>query len=161
MVGLVEKGEMVAGWIYAPVSGDFVLGQRGAGVWRASKSGLARLPAPKQPLKLAEMRGITGRRLMTAERQARIDAASHRFAGVDTAVCAGLDYARLLAGGAHFVFYNKTEPWDHIPGLAMAAELGFRFAKHDGSPYRPGDNSGGLLIAPDRDSWAAIKALLL
>ena len=161
MVGLVEQGEMVAGWILAPVTDHFVCGQRGAGVWRSSTTRFQRLRPPLRPAALADMRGIIGRKLMTTERQAQINSVSSQFAGLQHAVCAGIDYARLLADGAHFALYNKTEPWDHIPGLAMAAELGFHFAKHDGSPYRPGDNSGGLLIAPDRESFAAIRALLL
>ena len=161
MVGLVEKGELAAGWIFAPVTGDSVCGQRGDGVWRSSETGFRRLPAPKRPDKLAEMRGITGRRLMTVERKSRITAAAKQFAAIDTATCAGLEYPRLLGGAAHFALYNKSEPWDHLPGLALASELGFHFAKHDGTPYRPGDNSGGLLVAPDRQSWRAIHALLI
>ena len=34
----------------------------------------------------------------------------------------------------------------------MATEQGLYFARHDGSPYRPGDNTGGLLVAPERMS---------
>ena len=161
MVGLVEKGELAAGWIYAPVTGDFVCGGRSDGVWRSSESGFRRLPTPGSPGMLALMRGITGRRMMSVDRQRRIDAASKQFAAIDTATCAGLEYPRLLGGDAHFALYNKSEPWDHLPGLALAAELGFHFAKHDGSPYRPGDNTGGLLVAPDRDSWNEIHAVLI
>ena len=161
MVGLVEKGELVAGWILAPVTGDFVCGRRSEGVWRSSGSGFQRLPRPARLENISGMCGFTGRKLMTAERQARIDAARHRFARIDAAICAGIDYARLLGGAAHFALYAKTEPWDHIPGLALAAEQGFHIAKHDGTPYHPGDNTGGLLIAPGRKSWAEIHALLI
>ncbi len=163
MVALVAGREPVAGWILAPVTGDLVCGRRGNGVWHAANAGssLQRLPRPVPPAGLAAMRGITGRRQMTPERQARIDAASGRFAGIDPAICAGVEYPKLLRGSAHFALYNKSEPWDHLPGLALAAEHGFHFAKHDGTPYRPGDNTGGLLIAPDRNSWDEIQALLL
>jgi fructose-1,6-bisphosphatase/inositol monophosphatase family enzyme len=75
--------------------------------------------------------------------------------------CAGLDYPRLLSGSAHFAIYNKSEPWDHLPGLALATELGFVFSKHDGSAYAPGDNEGGLVIAPSVEMSAEIRRLLL
>ena len=161
MTGLVQRGELLAGWIYAPVTGDFVCGGRAEGVWRSNGAEFQRLPPPSRPDSLAGMRGITGRRMMTAERQQRIDAARPQFAGIDGATCAGLEYPRLLSGRAHFALYNKSEPWDHLPGLALAAAQGFHFAKHDGTPYRPGDNSGGLLIAPDKDSWTEIRQRLL
>ena len=98
---------------------------------------------------------------MTPERQQKIAANAGWFAGLDVASCAGLEYPKLISGAAHFALYNKSEPWDHLPGLALAAEQGFVFAKHDGTPYLPGDNTGGLLIAPDQQSWNEIHALLL
>ncbi len=161
MVGLVDRGTLMAGWIYAPVTGDFVCGGRADGVWRSSGAAFQRLPSQTPPATLSGMRGITGRRMMTPERQRRIDAATPLFAGIDGATCAGLEYPKLLSGQAHFALYNKSEPWDHLPGLALAEAQGFHFAKHDGTPYRPGDNSGGLLIAPDTKSWTEIQRLLL
>lgn len=161
MVALVERGEATAGWILAPVSGELVCARRGDGVWRSTGAAFRRLPRPTRPTKLEQMHGITGRRLMSAERQARIKAASARFASIAPAICAGIEYPKIAAGAAHFALYNKTEPWDHLPGLVLAAEQGFHFARHDGTPYRPGDNAGGLLVAPDRESWRQIHALLL
>ncbi len=161
MVALVEKGEILAGWILAPVSGDLVCARRGGGVWRSSGREFRKLQPPKLGIALSEMRGITGRRLMTAERLQRITAAAKHFRSIEAAVAAGMEYPRLASGEAHFAFYSKCEPWDHLPGLAIAAEHGFYFAKHDGSPYLPGDNTGGLLIAPDRESWHKIQTLLI
>ena len=163
MVALVQAQQPVAGWILAPVTGDLVCGQRGEGVWHAPREGVAleRVPRPARVPSLAQMHGITGRRLMTPERQARIAAAASRFASIAPAICAGIEYPKIARGAAHFALYNKSEPWDHLPGLALAIEQGFHFARHDGTPYRPADNTGGLLVAPDRESWGQIHALLL
>lgn len=161
MVALVERGELSAGWILAPVTGHLVCARRGGGVWHSSGKAFQRLAPPRRDLSLGEMCGITGRRLMSAERLQRINAAARQFRSIDAAVCAGMEYPKLASGDAHFAFYAKSEPWDHLPGLALAAEQGFYFAKHDGTPYRPGDNTGGLLVAPDRDSWQKIRALLI
>ena len=62
---------------------------------------------------------------------------------------AGVDDVRVARCEAHFALYSKSEAWGHRPGLAILSACGFEAAKHDGSPYRPGDNTGGLLVAPD------------
>lgn len=161
MVGLCVKRELIAGWILVPVAGELTAGGRGMGVWHATGGNLTRLPPPSAPTDIAQMRGAIGRRRTDPTRAAHIAAQAHRFRSIEPAICAGIEYPRLIAGGIHFSLYNKSEPWDHLPGLAMAAELGFHYARHDGTPYRPGDNTGGLLIAPDRSRWTEIKSVLL
>lgn len=161
MLALVEKGELSAGWILAPVTGDLVCARKGGGVWHSSGGAFRRLSPPPRDLALAEMRGITGRRLMTAERLQRINDAASQFKSIEPAICAGIEYPKIASGEAHFAYYFKSEPWDHLPGLALATEHGFHFAKHDGSPYTAGDSAGGLLVAPSREAWAKIHSLLI
>jgi len=43
-------------------------------------------------------------------------------------------------------------------GSLIAEEAGCHVARFDGSAYRPEHNSGGLLLAPDRDSWQALRS---
>jgi fructose-1,6-bisphosphatase/inositol monophosphatase family enzyme len=107
------------------------------------------------------MAGAVGRKRSDPARAARIAAERHRFRTVEPAVCAGFEYPRLATGEIHFSLYNKSEPWDHLPGLAFAAEHGFHWARHDGSPYLPGDNEGGLLVAPSLEIWHEIRAILI
>lgn len=162
MVGLSIGRELVAGWILRPVVDELTAGGRGSGVWQSSSAGApSRLSLPASPTHIADMRGTIGRRRTDPERAARIAASAHRFASIEPAICAGIEYPRLLAGSIHFALYNKSEPWDHLPGLAMATELGFHYARHDGTPYLPGDNTGGLLVATDRNRWNEIKSVLL
>lgn len=161
MVALVARQRLEAGWILAPVTGDLVCARRGDGAWRSSGGAFRRLAKPTPPSGIAAMRGITGRRLMSAERQQRIAAAARQFRSITPAICAGIEYPKLASGEADFALYNKSEPWDHLPGLAIVEEQGFVHGKHDGSPYRPGDNTGGLLVAPDRASFTEIRALLV
>jgi fructose-1,6-bisphosphatase/inositol monophosphatase family enzyme len=161
MVGLSAGRELIAGWILGPVTGELTAGGRGMGVWQSTGGALMRLTPPSPPSRIAELRGAIGRRRTDPLRAAHIAAQAHRFASMEPAICAGIEYPRLITGGIHFSLYNKSEPWDHLPGLAMAEELGFHYARHDGTPYRPGDNTGGLLVAPDRARWNEIKSLLL
>ena len=98
---------------------------------------------------------------MSDARRAELRSRAAAFHELQNVSCAGLDYPRLLSGSAHFAIYNKSEPWDHLPGLAIALEQGFVYSKHDGSAYRPGDNSGGLVVAPSAEIAADIRRILL
>ena len=50
---------------------------------------------------------------------------------------------------------------DHAAGWLLHREAGGHSAHLDGSPYLPTHTSGGLLCAPDRASWDAVRAALL
>jgi fructose-1,6-bisphosphatase/inositol monophosphatase family enzyme len=137
------------------------MAERGAGVWRDRDGNKLRLQRPDIPAERSGLVGLLGRRAMTDARRALISSRAGEFAALGDVSCAGIDYPRLLTGEAHFAVYNKSEPWDHLPGLMMAVEQGFVFSKHDGSRYRPGDNTGGLVVAPNDDVARAIRQLLL
>jgi fructose-1,6-bisphosphatase/inositol monophosphatase family enzyme len=51
-------------------------------------------------------------------------------------------------------------PWDHLPGALIHREAGGYSARFDGSAYRPGHLDGGLMIAPDKESWSALREAL-
>lgn len=162
MVALVEDGRATAGWIYAPALGEIAYGGREHGAWTgrggASPTPVARIDAPSRA---RDMIGLLGKRNLTDARRAELQAKEAHFKALDGVIYAGIDYMRLLRGEAHFVLYGKSEPWDHLPGLAILAAHDFHAAKHDGSAYRPGDNTGGLLIAPDAGSFREIREILL
>jgi fructose-1,6-bisphosphatase/inositol monophosphatase family enzyme len=52
-------------------------------------------------------------------------------------------------------------PWDHAPGWLLLREAGGHAAALDSSPYRPTRVGGGLIAAPDRASWQALRDALL
>jgi len=59
------------------------------------------------------------------------------------------------------LFYNKLMPWDHAAGWLLHREAGGHSAHFDGSPYLPTHTTGGLLCAPTKASWDAVRAALL
>lgn len=162
MVALVEDGQSKAGWILAPAFETILFGGVGHGVRQGSSPADA-LPVARPPLpgEVGAMTGLLGKRNITPERRAELQAKERHFRALDAVLYAGVDYMRLAGGSAHFALYSKSEPWDHLPGLAILGALGFTAAKHDGTPYRPGDNQGGLIVAPDAASLEAIRRLLL
>ena len=69
--------------------------------------------------------------------------------------------ARIATGAAHFGAAWRMNPWDHLAGVLIHGEAGGYSARLDGSPYRAGLIDGGLLSAPDRDSWTLIRRDIL
>ena len=74
--------------------------------------------------------------------------------------CAAHEYRLIASGHAHFALYNKLMPWDHLAGVLIHQEAGGHAARLDGSAYRSSHLDGGLLIAPDKDSWSELKQAL-
>lgn len=149
MLALVQKGELLAGWIYAPVDDDLYVGEKGAGVYRQLKQASKEKVQPfntNPPLNA--LTGILGKKYFSDEQREDLKKHMNVFKGIINTICAGHDYARFARGEAQFAIYNKNMPWDHVPGLMMASELGFEYAKRDGSPYMPWDTTGGLLVTP-------------
>ncbi|TIW45189.1 MAG: inositol monophosphatase, partial [Mesorhizobium sp.] len=71
--------------------------------------------------------------------------------------CAAHEYRLLASGHAHFVVYNKLMPWDHLAGVLIHQEAGGYAARIDGSAYLPSHVDGGILVAPDKDSWQELR----
>lgn len=162
MVALVRDGRSELGWILAPALGEITFGGIDHGVWQGTRGNApVQLRPAAPPSQLAAMVGILGKRNITPQRRAELEAKARHFKALEGVTCAGLDYARLARGDVQFALYSKSEPWDHLPGLGILAGLGFRAAKHDGTPYRPGDNTGGLVVAPDAASLDRIRSAML
>jgi fructose-1,6-bisphosphatase/inositol monophosphatase family enzyme len=160
MVGLVVAGAPVAGWIYAPAEDVLYLGGAGGGA-EMHVGGEARPIRAPSGLGLGQMEGIVSPGAFTNRKRRDPTLVADRFGGYVRHQCSGHNYGRLLAGKSQFQVNFQTYPWDHLPGLAIAAAAGFHAARHDGRPFDPLDAQGGVLIAPDRGTWNDIHGLLL
>ena len=75
--------------------------------------------------------------------------------------CSAHAYRMTAGGHGHFLFYWRLYPWDHAPGWLLHREAGGYSARFDGTAYDPMDIQGGLICAPDRDGWEAVRGALL
>ena len=160
MLAVVVSGETVAGIIHDPVGGDWTVGLRGAGAWVRHKDGSRDRLRVAAPVPVSEMTGSISWGFMPDPLRstlARNHAKSLSHFGYR---CAAHEYRLLASGHAHFVVYNKLMPWDHLAGALLHAEAGGYSARFDGSAYRPEHLDGGLLVAPDRESWKELRAAL-
>lgn len=71
--------------------------------------------------------------------------------------CSAYEYWMVASGKLHFIGHTKLMPWDHLAGVLAHQEAGGHTAKFDGTPYRPGETVGGIISAPDKESWQLIR----
>ncbi|BBK37276.1 inositol monophosphatase [Allostella sp. ATCC 35155] len=156
MVSLAHGGETRASWIHDPLTGVTVTAERGAGAWLDGRR-LAVAPAHDP----ASMSGAVSFRYGKRPLIRKIAGRTERVGSVFQLRCAGQEYLALARAQSHFSLYHRLMPWDHAAGQLIHREAGGYSARLDGSDYRPFHVDGGLLLAPDRDSWEAIHRVLV
>ncbi len=161
MAAAVIRGEVVAAAILDPICDDVALALRGEGAWGEAGDGRTTGIHVAAPAPVAEMNGhISWRYLPPAERSA-VCANLPRLAGAWDFRCAAHQYRMVATGSTHVLMFNRLLPWDHAPGWLLHREAGGYSARFDGSDYLPVHRSGGIICAPDKASWHAVRAALL
>jgi len=147
MVALLRQGRAVASWIYDPVSGRMAMAEQGSGAFFDDARLAVTAAVPVEGMR-ARLSGKAAKRL------------HDKVGSIFNLRCAGHEYLTLARGDAHFGLYRRLYPWDHAPGELLFREAGGFAARLDGSAYDPAEVDASLLLAPDRDSWAALQALI-
>lgn len=160
MLAVVEKGETVFGAIYDPMGRDCLLALRGAGAHIRHAGGHMERCRVAAPIPVSEMSGVVSWSYMNEPERSLLLKNLGTFKGGFNLRCAAHEYRLLATGHGHFAAYSKLMPWDHLPGVLIHAEAGGYSARFDGSAYRVTDIDGGVIAAPDRESWKEIKAAL-
>jgi fructose-1,6-bisphosphatase/inositol monophosphatase family enzyme len=161
MAAVLVRGEVVLGAVHDPLGDDTALALRGEGAWIERPDGTRvdlRVCGPDAP---ARMGGIASWQFLPEPLKSQVLGRLPRLAATWSYRCAAHEYRLAASGGCHFLLYHRLLPWDHAPGWLLHREAGGYSAHFDGAPYRPRQVSGGLLCAPDRDSWEALRATLL
>lgn len=161
MLSAVHHGDTIAGWIYDPMGDDTVLGLRGEGAWVETSAGARRDCRVAAPTTLGGMVGAVSWGYLPPDRKADLLPRLAQLAGTLNFRCAAHEYWLAVTGGLHALFYNRLMPWDHAAGVLIHAEAGGYSAQFDGTPYSPRKHVGGLICAPDRDRWQALREGLL
>lgn len=157
MAAVVENGETVAGVIYDPLGDDVLMAERGCGAFQVFPDGRSIRQKFADPVPLSEMGGLASTSYLPPEQRRAVMANLAKIKMFANYRCAGHEYRFAAGGNVHFLMYNKLMPWDHVGGALIMREAGAHVAKFDGTPYRPSDRSGGLLVAPDQDSWSELR----
>ncbi|NTF07349.1 inositol monophosphatase [Agrobacterium rubi] len=157
LLAVTVKGETVAGIIYDPVMGDTIIAVKGAGATLKRKNGSEAKLRVAQSVALSEMVGIFSWGHSFEERRPVIAANMTKAKMALSLNCSAHEYWLVTTGKLHFIGHEKLMPWDHLAGVLTHQEAGGYTAKFDGTPYRPGDLTGGILSAPDKESWKMLR----
>ncbi|MFC3124844.1 inositol monophosphatase family protein [Pseudoroseomonas globiformis] len=161
MAAAVQGGEVIAAWIYDPMGDDTAMAIRGKGAWIETPCGQRSDLQVASPAPVSEMLASISWTYMAEPIRSRVAHRMTRFRGGMQFRCAAHEYRLVAGGGSHILVYHRLMPWDHLPGWLLHREAGGYSARFDGSEYRPEHVSGGLIVAPDRSSWDAVRTALL
>ena len=161
MAAVVRRGEVVAAAIHDPVGDDTALALRGEGAWMQATDGQRSVLRVAAPVPVGAMTGNVSWRFLPEPQRSLVCRNLPRLGGSWDYRCAAHEYRMAAGGHCHFLFFNRLMPWDHAPGWLLHREAGGYSARLDGSAYRPTVTDGGLICAPDRASWQALRDALL
>ncbi|MEI9416952.1 inositol monophosphatase family protein [Mesorhizobium sp. Cs1321R2N1] len=157
MLAVVVRGETVAGIIHDPVGKDWLIAARGAGSHIRHAHGTLEKVHVAAPVPISQMTGAISWQYLDEPERSRLARNQTKALSQFAYRCAAHEYRLLASGHAHFIVYNKLMPWDHLPGVLIHQEAGGHAARIDGSAYLPSHVDGGLLVAPDQDSWQELR----
>lgn len=161
MAAVLRRGEVVCGIILDPIVDDCALAVRGEGAWIQHPDGRTQPLQVRSPAPLSQLTGNVSWRYLPEDFRPVVTANLWKFAMTPDFRCAAHTYRLIASGSLHFSFSSSVMPWDHAAGWLIHREAGGYTAHFDGSPYRPVNRGGGLISAPDRESWQVIRDALL
>lgn len=157
ILAVTVKGETVAGIIHDPALGDTVISLKGAGAFQQKRNCEPVRLKVAEPIELGRMVGAMACSHMDEPDRSRVAGNMAKIKMTFAFNCSAYEYWMASSGKLHFIGHPKLMPWDHLAGVLTHQEAGGHTAKFDGTPYRPGEISGGIISAPDRESWEMIR----
>lgn len=161
ILAVVRRGETVAGIICDPLLGDVLVAETGAGAHIRRLDGQSRQVHVAPPTALDLMISVMTWSYMREPLRAQVAANMAKVRVSMGYGCSAYEYWMIATGRAHFGGVQSMMPWDHLAGVLIHQEAGGYSARFDGTPYRAGLTEGGLLCAPDRQSWDMIHAEII
>ncbi len=154
MVALAFQGDTMAAWILDPVAGEMLSALKGEGAWLNGER--VHVAAPTAP---EAMRGAWSYKSVKDKERRHQLKRHHLFHGDPGDLrCAGREYMELARGRRHFTNFWGLMPWDHAPGILIHGEAGgYSAFADDNQPYRLTRHDGPLLVAPNEDTWQALR----
>lgn len=156
MAVALQKGKVVASWVYLPATGAMAMAQVGSGTYLDGE----KINLPPAKAKLNELTGAAHINRMPENLRSVAKENLKLFKENRPAFCAGYDYICLLTGQKDFSAYYRTLLWDHLPGALLFEEAGGYVRTLDDKPFTPTNDGLGLLCAHDKSVWKDIRDAL-
>lgn len=148
MIALAVDGVAEAGWMLDPLTGRLCHAARGRGAFVNGTRVTARPTGAPQLVA-----GISTLFLDPETRDRFLANAQGRMICADIPRCAGEQYPKIVLGEHDLALYERTLPWDHVPGALFLQEAGGKIARSDGRDYVFHDGSTSLLVAASAEIW--------
>jgi fructose-1,6-bisphosphatase/inositol monophosphatase family enzyme len=161
MAAAIRRGEVIAAVIHDPVANACALALRGDGAWSEEADGRRQDFRVAAPVPLADMTGMASWRFLPEPQRSIVGRNLVRVGASFVYRCAAHEYRLAAAGYCHYLLFGKLMPWDHAPGWLLHREAGGYSAMFDGAPYSVSVYAGGLICAPDTESWRMLRDALL
>ncbi len=157
ILAVIVNGACVAGLVHYPMSGESMIGIAGGGSRIVDGTGKTQAIRVAAPVTLDQMVGTISWGFMEEPGRSRVAANLAKIGMAFGFRCSAWEYRLAATGKVHFVGGQNMMPWDHLAGVLIHQEAGGHSALIDGRAYRPGMMQGGLLSAPDQESWTRIR----
>lgn len=161
LAAVTSYGETIGGIIYDPVGRDCTFAIRGQGAWAKSENGTTRDIRVAKPTTLANMTGTTSWYMMPEPMRSKVAANLAKAKASFGYRCAAYEYRIVAEGLVDFSLHYKLMPWDHAAGVLIHGEAGGYSALLDGTPYLPTKFEGGIMSAPNRETWLMLREAML
>ncbi len=160
IIGVAARGEVIGGIILDPIGNDVAIALRGEGAWIESPDGRHNDLRVAPSAALSDMVGCVAWNQLAEPVKTTVLTNLAKVRAAPSYRCGAHEYRMIAAGHYHFLLQGKLMPWDHAAGWLIHREAGGFAARLDGSAYNAGKHSGGILCAPDEDSWHALHDAL-
>lgn len=161
MVAGMLRGQIVFAAIHDPICNETALALRGQGAWMRRADGASdmrlRVAAPSIPEKMSI---VAGTNFLPPDLRPAVQENLPKFAMNFWLRCAAHEYRLAASGNCDLLVYNRLMPWDHAAGWLLHREAGGHSAHFDGTDYLPTHTGGGLICAPDHESWRVARDTL-
>lgn len=154
LIALAEADETIAGWIFDPIRNRMCHAFKGHGAMINEQCVTSNENFSGKP-KAALATGF-----MTPEQRAETLAqASPHYEIVAIPKCAAEQYPLLVSGDHHVTIFERTLAWDHAAGILFLNEAGGKACRWDGTPYRPSNDTTGMLGASSPKLWEEARRI--
>lgn len=154
---LLRNGETLLAWVYAPLTAELALAERGAGAWLAGQ----RLRLHRDAAASEHLRGRMLVETLPAKLARHAQTRAWNVGQMQLGMGSnGSEYLTLLRGHSHFTLYWRALPWRHAAGCLLLTEAGGRAARLRGADYHVWDEKNGLLVAASAELWSEAQRAL-
>lgn len=162
IVSLVYKGQVVAAWIWQPLSNDMTCAEANSGIEINNQ----RIKSIKTELDFNQMVGEICSEWPYFDTE-KYKSFLSQFSGISANLYAGNCHRMIAEQTLHFVIHLPPfNPWDHFPGLVITKQLGGVIRRMDGVDYSVSMAADFIadrgfdsitLLAHSEEAWEKIK----